>query len=93
MNQFCSEVRRTQQLVSDGVTTSDETPLETGAGQRKEVVRKPRHPPAPPSLEPGVDFSRKSVLLFPGQGFQFVGMGKKVLGGLFLLYFFPINVL
>ena len=91
INKFCSEAHRTQhttsdskqtqQLMSDAVTTSDESPLDTGIGAVKAGKRKPRHPPAPPpSVELGADFSSKSVLLFPGQGFQFVGMGKKVLG-------------
>jgi hypothetical protein len=70
--------KRTQQLISDAVSTTDESPLDIGARSAK--LRKPRHPPVPPSTAPGVDFSSKSVLLFPGQGFQFVGMGKKVLG-------------
>lgn len=78
MNQFCSDVKRTQQLMADSVATKDESPLAVGEEQAKQ--RKPRHPrPKPPSVEPAVDFSSKSVLLFPGQGFQFVGMGKKVL--------------
>lgn len=56
------------------MTTDDESPLHTGPRQRK-----PRHPKKDPSTEPGVDLSHRSVLLFPGQGAQFVGMGSKVL--------------
>ena len=79
------------QLLADAVTTDDDPPLHTGPPEKK---RKPRHPPKvslllpkttltspacqPPSDAVGVDLSHRSVLLFPGQGAQFVGMGKQV---------------
>lgn len=62
-------------LLRDSVATDDEVPLHQGPKKG----RKPRHPPKPPSTEVGVDHSKKSVLLFPGQGAQFVGMGKEVI--------------
>ena len=62
-------------LLRDSVSSDDEQPLHLGPKVRK----KPRHPPKPASPEQGVDLSNKSVLLFPGQGSQFVGMGKKLL--------------
>ena len=71
------DAEQTQQLMKDSESTSDESPLAVGPTKAR---KKPRHPPSPPSEVPGVDFSKKSVILFPGQGFQFVGMGKKVLG-------------
>jgi len=40
--------------------------------------RKPRHTEKKPG-PPAQDLSNQSVILFPGQGMQFVGMGKKVL--------------
>jgi hypothetical protein len=76
------DAKQTQQLMKDSVSTSDESPLAVGPTKER---KKPRHPPSPPSDVPGVDFSNKSVILFPGQGFQFVGMGKKLLG---IQYFF-----
>ena len=78
VREFCLDAKQTpQQLMRDSVSTSDESPLAVGATKER---KKPRHPPSPPSDVPGLDFSNKSVILFPGQGFQFVGMGKKVLG-------------
>ena len=62
-------------LLRDSVSSEDEQPLHLGPKVRK----KPRPPPNPASPELGVDLSHKSVLLFPGQGSQFVGMGKKLL--------------
>jgi len=62
-------------LLRDSVSSEDENPLDLGPKVRK----KPRHPPKPASTELGVDLSHRSVLLFPGQGSQFVGMGKKLL--------------
>ena len=62
-------------LLRDSVSSEDEHPLDLGPKVRK----KPRHAPKPASTEQGVDLSRRSVLLFPGQGSQFVGMGKKLL--------------
>jgi len=62
-------------LLRDSVSSEDEQPLHLGPKVRK----KPRHPPKPASPEQGVDLSHRSVLLFPGQGSQFVGMGKKLL--------------
>jgi len=62
-------------LLRDSVSSEDEQPLDLGPKVRK----KPRHPRKPASTELGVDLSHRSVLLFPGQGSQFVGMGKKLL--------------
>jgi len=62
-------------FLQDSVATDDEVPLHQGP----EKKRKPRHPPKPPSMDVGVDHSKMSVLLFPGQGAQFVGMGKQVI--------------
>lgn len=62
-------------LLHDATSTDDETPLEKGPNKKK----KPRNPPKEPSHSQGVDLSQMSVLLFPGQGAQFVGMGQKVL--------------
>ena len=62
-------------LLRDSVSSDDEHPLDLGPKVRK----KPRHPRQPASTELGVDLSHRSVLLFPGQGSQFVGMGKKLL--------------
>ena len=62
-------------LLRDSVSSDDEHPLDLGPKVRK----KPRHPQKPASMEPGVNLSHRSVLLFPGQGSQFVGMGKKLL--------------
>ena len=62
-------------LLRDSVSSEDERPLDLGPKLRK----KPRHPPKPAHTEAGVDLSHRSVLLFPGQGSQFVGMGKKLL--------------
>lgn len=62
-------------LLRDSVSSEDEHPLDLGPKVRK----KPRHPPKQASTEPGVDLSHRSVILFPGQGSQFVGMGKKLL--------------
>jgi len=64
-------------LLRDSVATSDEAPLHQGPTERR---RKPRSPHKPPTLAPGSDLSAKSVIMFPGQGAQFVGMGKEVLG-------------
>jgi len=66
-----------EELLRDSVATEDETPLHQGPTERR---KKPRSPPKPPSLTPGTDLSDKSVIMFPGQGAQFVGMGKEVLG-------------
>ena len=63
-------------LLQDSQSSDDELPLDLGPEKRK----KPRHPPKPASTDEGVDLSHRSVLLFPGQGSQFVGMGKKLLG-------------
>ena len=57
------------------MSSEDEHPLDLGPKVRK----KPRHPPKPVNTEQGVDLSHRSVLLFPGQGSQFVGMGRKLL--------------
>jgi len=65
-------------LLNNSMGTSDEQPQEMAVETTKKL-RKPRHPPKPPSSEPGVDLSDQSVLLFPGQGSQFVGMGAKVM--------------
>eukprot|EP00092_Neocalanus_flemingeri_P012969 GFUD01013973.1.p1 GENE.GFUD01013973.1~~GFUD01013973.1.p1 ORF type:complete len:397 (+),score=87.30 GFUD01013973.1:57-1247(+) len=62
-------------LLKNSITTEDDQPDQLGPSKK----RKPRHPPKPPSTEPGVDLSGSSVLLFPGQGAQFVGMGAKLL--------------
>jgi len=66
-----SDQSTVHQLIQDSTVTTDETP----AGK----VRKPRHPPRPPSSKPVTDLSGKSYILFPGQGLQFVGMGQKLL--------------
>jgi len=58
-------------LIQDSQVSDDESP--TG-----KKVRKPRHPKKPPG-DPLLDLGSKSVLLFPGQGLQFVGMGAKLL--------------
>ena len=63
-------------VLQDSQSSDDELPLDLGPEKRK----KPRHPPKPASTDEGVDLSHRSVLLFPGQGSQFVGMGKKLLG-------------
>jgi len=65
------------ELLKHSVSTEDDLPNQLGPSKKKE--RKPRHPPKPPSNVPGVDLSKYSVLLFPGQGAQFVGMGSKLL--------------
>ena len=72
---------QTKNLLENSVTTDDELPDDAGPGpaSRKER-RKPRHPAkSEADAGPGVDLSDKSVLLFPGQGAQFVGMGGKLL--------------
>ena len=69
--------KTTNLLLEQAVSTDDDHPDDLGPVVKK---RKPRHPQtAKHSSEPGVDLSDKSVLLFPGQGSQFVGMGKKLL--------------
>lgn len=65
-------------LLNNSLGTDDELPHELAAESNKKK-RKPRHPPKPPSSVQGVDLSEQSVILFPGQGSQFVGMGKKVM--------------
>jgi len=62
-------------LLKHSVATEDDMPDQLGPAKQK----KPRHPPKPPSGKLGVDLSKHSVLLFPGQGAQFVGMGAKLL--------------
>ena len=59
------------------MSTDDDQPDVLGPVEKKQ---KPRHPKTVKEPEgPVVDLSDKSVLLFPGQGAQFVGMGKKLL--------------
>ena len=73
--------KQTKNLLENSVTTDDDLPDEVGPATRKEK-RKPRHPKksqAEAELGPGVDLSDQSVLLFPGQGAQFVGMGARLL--------------
>jgi len=67
---------RAVDLLRNSVTTEDDQPDQLGPTKRE---RKPRHAPKTPSNKPGVDLSKNSVLLFPGQGAQFVGMGAKLL--------------
>lgn len=69
------DIRSLDNFLHDSVATQDEGPLHQGPDKK----RKPRHPPKPLSIEMGVDHSKMSVLLFPGQGAQFVGMGKEVI--------------
>ena len=69
-------------LLRNAVSTDDDPPDRRGpAGGAGGRVRKPRHPPKTPAQQQrqNVDLSARSVLLFPGQGAQFVGMGKQLL--------------
>ena len=75
-SEFDKFTGRTVDLLKNAVTTEDEEPDQLGP---KKKERKPRHPPKAPSNKPGVDLSKSSVILFPGQGAQFVGMGAKLL--------------
>ena len=60
------------------MSTDDDHPDELGPVDKSK--KKPRHlKNSRVHQEPGVDLSDKSVLLFPGQGAQFVGMGQKLL--------------
>ena len=69
---------KTKDLLENSVTTDDDLPDEVGPGSSKK--KKARHPKREEkSAEPGVDLSNKSVILFPGQGAQFVGMGARLL--------------
>ena len=71
--------QQTKNLLENSVTTDDDLPDDVGPSSRKER-KKPRHPKKDEAdLGPGVDLSDKSVLLFPGQGAQFVGMGARLL--------------
>ena len=71
--------KTTNLLLEHALATDDDHPDELGPVD-KAKKRKPRHPKtARDSHEPRVDLSDKSVLLFPGQGAQFVGMGKRLL--------------
>jgi len=67
---FDKDTANATDLLKDSEITGDEAPI------GKE--RKPRHPPKPPSTNVR-DLSKESVILFPGQGMQFVGMGAKLL--------------
>ena len=69
--------KTTNLLLEHAVTTDDDPPDEVGPIEKK---RKPRHPKKELEKDqPIVDLSDKSVLLFPGQGAQFLGMGKRLL--------------
>ena len=69
--------KTTNLLLENAVSTDDDQPDVLGPVEKK---KKPRHPKTVKEPEgPIVDLSDKSVLLFPGQGAQFVGMGKKML--------------
>ena len=69
---------KTKDLLENSVTTDDDLPDEVGPVSSKK--KKARHPKREEkSAEPGVDLSDKSVILFPGQGAQFVGMGARLL--------------
>jgi len=73
----CSSSKdRVQDLLNNSLGTDDELPQDLQGSKKK---RKPRHDPKPPSTDPGVDLSDQSVILFPGQGSQFVGMGAKLM--------------
>lgn len=66
------------ELLRNSEGTNDEQPQEINSDPSSVKRRKPRHPPKEPSTEEGLDFSHQSVILFPGQGSQFVGMGAKL---------------
>ena len=70
--------KTTNLLLEHAVSTDDDHPDDLGPVTKK---KKPRHPKtnSKTSSEPAVDLSDKSILLFPGQGAQFVGMGKRLL--------------
>ena len=66
--------KTTNLLLEHAVSTDDDHPDELGPVDK--IKKKPRHiKNCRVQQEPGVDLSDKSVLLFPGQGAQFVGMG------------------
>jgi len=70
--------KTTNLLLEHALTTDDDPPDELGPIEKK---RKPRHQKKAELVkdQPIVDLSDKSVLLFPGQGAQFLGMGKRLL--------------
>ena len=67
---------RAVDLLKNSVTTEDDQPDQLGPTKRE---RKLRHPSKLASNKPGVDLSKNSVFLFPGQGAQFLGIGAKLL--------------
>ena len=68
---------KTKDLLENAIITDDDLPDMVGPNEKK---KKSRHPQKEEESEKsGVDLSDKSVILFPGQGSQFVGMGSKLL--------------
>ena len=68
---------KTKDLLENAIITDDDLPDMVGPNGKK---KKSRHPKKEEESEKsGVDLSDKSVILFPGQGSQFVGMGSKLL--------------
>ena len=68
----------TNLLLENAVSTDDDLPDRMGP-RRKEKKERREKTSKSNKDEPGVDLSDKSVLLFPGQGAQFVGMGTRLL--------------
>ena len=68
----------TNLLLENAVSTDDDHPDSLGPGKKEKKERRGKSSKVN-SDEPVVDLSDKSVLLFPGQGAQFVGMGAKLL--------------
>ena len=67
----------TNLLLENAVSTDDDLPDSLGPRRKEKKERRGKSNKA--SDEPVVDLSDKSVLLFPGQGAQFVGMGARLL--------------
>ena len=69
----------TNLLLENAVSTDDDLPDSLGPRKKDKKERSEKFSNKVNSDEPGMDLSDKSVLLFPGQGAQFVGMGAKLL--------------
>ncbi|OWA50430.1 putative malonyl-CoA-acyl carrier protein transacylase, mitochondrial [Hypsibius exemplaris] len=80
VRRFQQENPQLQQLLdnSDRLTQDDNSPTPSSAAQPEQPFHRERDQ-AKKVPRPKIDSKRTSVILFPGQGSQFVGMGAKLL--------------
>ena len=76
---FSKISRQTTNLLLENAVSTDDDPPDSLGPVRKDKKERRVKSNKGNSDEPVVDLSDKSVLLFPGQGAQFVGMGAKLL--------------